>query len=564
MPKVPTLESQRILDQPIKMGRLETQQVVNPKQIERVQNVVNDVNDYRDKVMAKERKKADDLKLTEADAKLSALETRMLYDPKTGAMNKRGKDSFGLEDSVLPDFDSQIGDIEKELTSDYQKLSFKKMVANRRGFIDRQLQRHVSAETKKYDDDVTKSYIQNEMNAAIENFHDPERIKLSLDRQKGSILAYADRNGMDPETKKKLLEETTSKTHSAVFSKILNGGGVSIAQNYYKQNRDEITGEDRVKIDKALREGIIDRDANLATEQIMANHGDNMKDALAAARAKFPNDTEKQDEAVRRVKQRFADNKAADKMVSDERYESAYKIMEANGFKVEAVPRALWADLQASEKEALKKLTKGAVTTDWDTYYNLRQMAVNPVTRNKFKQTNLTRYFHKLDDPERKELIKLQTAANNKNNQLLDGIQTQGSIVTTVMLEAGINPTEKTDVAQIKRANKFRQEVDSRIVQKQAETGRKATNEEVRQISNDLMREVLTKEGGWFGWGEEKKRIFELEPGDKPMVRIEDIPKSEADMIRAHLIKKGLPSTDEDVKKKYSDYLNSIRGQSGS
>lgn len=547
MPKVPTLDRNRISQQPLSMGRIKAQDFSNQGAINKTRQAADQLNQYRMKVEEKERRKADELALLDVDQQLSKLETQMLYDPQNGAMNKRGKDSFALPDTIIPEFDKKIGEIEQGLSSDFQRLSFQKMVARRRGHIDRQIQRHVAAETRRYDDQVTKDYVANEMNAAIENFHDPERIELALDRQKGAILSHAKRNGLSKESTDRLLEDTQSKTHKSVFSKILNSGGVTSAQQYYKQYKDQISGEDRVSIDKALKEGLIDQKSMLASDRLYEKYSDNMTEALAQANK--IQDAEQRAETKRKLKNRFQDQRIAEQEESRQSFNSAYDTLETNGGNIDAIPKALWAELEPSKKETLKKIANnikyGSGETDWDTFYNLKMMASNPATRDDFKRLNLTEYFDKLKDSEKKTLINLQTKANDPSDKLLDGIQTHTQIVNGVLQSVGMDKKDE-------RVPLFRRKLDELVVQKQQASGREVTNDEVQELADQLMMDVVTKPG-WI-WDTTKKR-FEVEPNESYFIRFEDIPTNDRIELKRALEARGRDSSDEAVVEAYTQYL---------
>lgn len=563
MPRVPTLERNRVQVQPLQQGRFQAPDMISERAVDKVQSAVSNLNQTRLAYEDEERKKADQIAILEADQKLSALETSMLYDPKTGAMNKRGKDSFSLPDTVLPDFDAKAGEIEQSLTNDYQKLSFRKMLASRRGHVDNQIQRHVSGETKKYDDDVTKNYVANELNAAIENFHDPERIRLSLDRQRGAIMAHADRNGLDSESTKRLIEDTQSKTHKAVIGRIVNSGGIGSAQKYYTEYKHELSGEDRIDVDKALKEGLIQRDSQVASDKIYSKHSDDMQAALSKARE--IKDPERRDETVRRLKNLFGDKRASDDESSRVAFETAYNALEANGGNLDAVPKSVYADLEASKKETLKKIAdqmrNGTATkTDINVWYGLQQMAGNSATRDKFKSLNLLEYKASLSESDFQQLAKAQSESKKGNDKLLDGIETKQSIVNNALSAAGIEYDKKAGSENIKKANEFRAMVDKLVIQKQDDLGRKVTNEEVRQITNDLMTEVVT-DRGWF-W-DTKKPLYQVPNEQELFVKIQDIPQNEIEKIRAAFSKRGIPVSNDKIVEIYIQKLKEIRAKNG-
>ena len=568
MPKVPTLDAPRIQDRAIDVqpfNRLNSQSP-NFQVSDSANRAARQLQARAQKIEREEQAKADKIQILEADRKVLELETRILYGPKEGAMNVRGKDSFSLNETVLQSFQEQAAEIEKGLANDFQKASFKQMLAQRTSHIGKQINRHVSAETRKYDESVTKSYVANEMNAAIQNFHDPDRIKLSLDRQKGTLMGYADRNGLDPETVKQMLLETESKTHSAIVTKLMNGGGIRQAQSYYKTNKNMITAEDRDRVDRALKAGIIQADSQSFSDKIMAKNPANMTEALAQARQ--ISDPDKRDETVRRVKARFADMRAAEAEDSRQSFEVAYNALESNGGNMDAIPKDVWANMAGSKRETIKKIASQMrnglpVQTDLATFYELETVAGAPETRDAFLQINLLEKSHLLSKPAFKRFAKMQSNFRaGKGTKELDGIQTKGSIVNQAVAAGGFNFGKNASPDENKTANLFRRKVDELVVERQQATGKKVTNEDLRDIADNLMVETIT-DGGYFGFFKSRKKVFELTSKDQPLIRIDDVPQREVEKIKSALRNLNLPTDDDKVLQLYTEKLNSLRGTDG-
>lgn len=566
MPKVPTLEQNRIKEQGLSITKRSPRAGLasfgGGQAAAGVTAATRQLSNTVNKIEQEEIQKADQVALLDADQRLSAAETRMLYDPDTGAMNRRGKDSFTLQDEVVPEFDKLAGEIENELSNDYQKESFRKMIASRKKHIDKQVQMHVSRESQKYDQEITKSYVANEMNAAIESFHDPERIELAVQRQRGAIMSHADRTGLDAETTKLLVTETQSKTHSAVINKILNGGADQQAREYYKKNKDMIVGADRVNIEKALEQGALMGDSQRKADLIVSK-SDNLGDALDQARS--IKDPKMRDETRRRVKQQFADRELAKREAQDKNYQDAFDIVNANG-SYDAVPRSVLSNMSASQKQNLAnwadKLRKGEpATTDLNTFYDLELMAGNPATRKKFLQTNLLDHRNKLSDTDFKRFAKMQADAKKSgSSKELDGIETKNSIINGALAEADIDVGRSASSSEIKQANLFRREVDKLVVERQDASGKKITNEELRQITSNLMVEVISDKGFFF---DTKKKVFELTRDDTALVRFDDVPEDEVNAIRRTLNSRNIPATDDNILKMYTEKLNQLRGPNG-
>lgn len=71
------------------------------------------------------RVQADEIAVTEADAKASAITNDLIFNPQKGFMSKKGKDAFGIEDQYVPEFDKSMNEIEAGLSNDRQRAFFK-------------------------------------------------------------------------------------------------------------------------------------------------------------------------------------------------------------------------------------------------------------------------------------------------------------------------------------------------------------------------------------------------------------------------------------------------------
>lgn len=570
MPKVPTLEGARIQEGQTNVSRLN---VNTPRReafgggqsLEGVNRAAGRVGSFAEEIANKEQAKADQIAILDADQKLSELETKMLYDPETGAMNSRGKDSFSLNETLLPDFEEQASNIEKSLNNDHQKVSFRNMMAQRAKHIDKQINRHVSAETKKYDESVTKSYVANEMNAAIQNFHDPERIALSLERQKGTLKSYADRNGIDDETINLMMSETESKTHSSIVSKLMNGGGIRQAQSYYANNKKNISGEDRIRVEKALKAGVLQADSQSLSDNIIAKNPESMKDALAQARE--ISDPERRDETVRRVKSRFADKRSSEIEDSRQSFEVAYNSIEQNGGDIDSIPKDVWANMEGKKREAIKRISQQMrngtpVETDRTTYYNLEILASTPETKNKFLRTNLLEIKDKLDESDFEKFSKLQAEMRaGKGGSKLRPILTRNQIVNSVLAENGFETriSGSANKDEVREANQFRWALEQRVKAWQDQNGKEPTNEDIKKMTDQLM--VNTIEGkGFFGMFRGEKKLFQRGKDESFFVDTDSIPPGEIEEIKSVLRSRNKPVTEENINIMYTRKLQLEEG----
>ena len=569
MPTVPLLQDNRIKEQSIDSPRVSTD---TPEGLfgggssaQAVSKAGLGLAKRIDDIRREEANKADQIAILDADQKLAQLETDLLYNSQTGAVNKKGKDAFAVPDDVSTRYKDGVSEIEKGLNGDFQKRSFQDLSVKRGLFIDRTVQKHVSTQSRAYDEEVTTSYIANERNAAMENFDNEDRIKLSVDRQRGAILSHGDRNGLSSETMDLRTADMESKTYSDIITKVLNGGADARGKEYYAKYKDKIIGDDKVRIEKILQQSVLMGDGQRSADKIMAKT-DNSTDALAAARS--IQDPKLRDETVSRVKQRLAEEKVIKRDNEESNYQVAFGAIE-NQKSMDAIPKDVLDTLSETTKRNLKdhlaKLLSGKpAETDFDTYYNLEQMAGSPATKDKFLQLNLMSLRHRLSDVDFKKFSSMQNGVRKGETKELDGIETKTSIVSNSLAQAGVKLGKGANADDVKKSNQFRRAVDKLVVERKDATGKKVTNEDLRQITDNLMLEVIT--GKSFIFFDQKKRFFELAPGDTPMVRFKDIPDNERSSIESSLRRRGIPTTEENVTKIYVQKLNQFdtrRGEGG-
>jgi hypothetical protein len=520
---------------------------------------VRELGGVVEQIAVEEKKKADQLAVLDADQKLSALETRLLHDPQNGALNKRGKDAFGLPDTVLPEFQKQAEEIGKGLSGDSQKLAFQQRLVQRQGFIDSTVQRHVSEQVQKFDDTTTESYLANERDAAITNFQDPSRVQISLENQRAAVVQYAERHGMPEEYVKQKTLDAASKTHAAIVSRYLDGNlpnGDMKAKEYFDANKDQLSGADRTHLEKALEAGTLRGESQRQTDAIVGKAED-MGSALEQARK--IQDPKIRDEVNTRVKEYYSAKKAAENERQENLHKDAADTIDKYG-TVDKIPAEQWAEFSLSQRSALKSYAanrnKGLEpTTDWESYYNLKQLAVTPQFRDKFLQTNLySDYRPKMADSEFKELVNLQQQMREgKGDKVLDGIRSNMEIVNTVANAGGIDTRAKEGTDEAQRLALYRSKVDEAVIRRQKQTGKPVTSEEVEQIANNLMVKVVTDRG--FIW-DTKKPVFELgakETGE--LNSVDDVPRQDRHKIEEALQRAGKPVTDENVLYLYTRKL---------
>lgn len=568
MPTVPRLNGPQVQQAGLPSARADVRTSLESfgggSSLENVNRAAIGIGEQVQKIALEEKKKADDVATQDAYAELVRRKNAMMYDPKAGALARRGKDAFGVVDQYEPEFDKAADEIEKSLLNDDQRSMFKQMRTREKTELNSTLQRHIFGEAKAYDDQSTESALAAARDDALLNFAQPGKVDAQVGLQKSLIMAHAERNGLPPEWVKVKLAEAESKTHSGIITRMLNNGDDLAAKRYFegvKQRGGVFTGEDSAAMERLLEEGSLRGESQRVSDRIVSKATDMVS---AVEQARTIQDPKLRDEVTSRVKDYFSMQKLAENQRIEGLHKNATDIIDQTG-SVDKIPPGVWSQFSLSERSALKAYAKAKkdgtdVETNWQTYYDLKSLASAPETRSKFLQTNLYELKAKgeLGNTEFKELVNAQTAARGGDTKALDTFRSDKMIVDQALAKAGIDTGAKAGKKDAERMALFYRRVDEEQAKLQARTGKPATNEEMQGIVDGLMIEGVTKKG-WF-W-DDKKRAFEIEKSDQMFeIDVDSIPASDRTQIEDVLRKRGVPITDKAVLALYGRKLSGMVG----
>lgn len=489
------------------------------------------------------KKQADQLELMRVDGELANAEQDLLYG-ENGIFNKRGKDAFESASKVNDEYLKRSKQIEDSLSTNEQKFLFRQRMQERSQDVNRQMSRHISVQMKEYDDNQTKSYLETEMSAAIKAYHDPERVASSILRQRTAIGLYGERNGLPPEMVKAKQDAAESGTHKQIIARMLSVGDDITAQNYLNSNKDFLKGDDLADAESQVQAGVLRGESQRLAKDIVGK-GLGMTQAIAEAKNKLEGkDPKLYDATIDRIKMEFSIKESA-RRYDQERTQVGLlnRIDKGESFdQIMADPS--WAKFDKASRSELMayartKAEGKTVETDWQSYYDLRTLAENPSTKEKFLETNLLEYRASLSDSEFKEMIKLQSGlrkGDSKANDQLDGYRTNTQIVSDALTAAGIKNKEKSAL--------FRQAVDREVKNLQEKTGKKVTNDELQSITDNLLTKVVVDKGIIF---DTTKSVFELDNQEILDVNLDEIPKNERVKIEDALRRRGIEPNEQAI-----------------
>jgi hypothetical protein len=500
------------------------------------------------------RKRVSDDQFLNADLELSKLQIDTMVEVK----KLKGINALQSEELIKKQWDEKS----KELLGKYQDPITAKRVENaiksRYDDIYRDSEFHISGELQKHEENTHKAYVDGARQEAIFNYKDPEKIKFNLEKQETVIRMMAEKQGWSPEQTKVEMDKAVSDTHLKIVQRRLNDGDDQDALKYFESVKSQLSGEDQSTAAKLLDDATLRGESQRTSDSIVKKSTD-MVEALESA--KNISDPKLRDETVTRVRQYYADKKAADNQSTSELHKRATDFIDKTP-DIDAYMTqnpADWARFSLSERSQLKQYAAkarsgGDSETNFEVYYDLRNMASgNAEQRAQFAQINLAdpKLLNNLGKADRERLVTLQTQMRQgKGQKALDGYRTANAIVNDELKAAGINPNAKKGSKDAERVAMFRARVDEEINKIQDDTGKKVTNEQLQGIVTNLLTPAVVEKGFFF---DTKKSVFEIEPGEEAVFKYDDIPKAKRIEIESLMRKVGETITEESVVQYWID-----------
>jgi hypothetical protein len=548
MPSVPKYQPNQVKESALPNARVNLNASLESfgggQSAQNLQNTIQGVNRAAQDLISKELENADRLRVLKAEDEVAKIKTMLMYDKDQGFMNKKGEDAFGVPDEYGKRFDDELKRIESGLSNERQRSLFQERTSSHKRSLGDQLQQHVFAETKQYDEQVTKSRLSTAQEEAVLNYQNPQIVAEALAIQDQTIREHADRNGLPPEAVEQFTREAASTTHSRVIDRMLNTGSDIHAKKYFEAHKDQFTAKDAVAIEKALEEGSIRGESQRLSDQIMKTHG-TMTSALEEA--KKVEDPKLRDALVARVRDEFQLKKIAEDQRKEKLFENAANVIEKNGGDRDKIPPGVWAALSLQDRKAIdaraRQLREGTPpTTEWGQFYELKTIASDPATRGEFLRTNLMTMRHQLADPEFKELVNLQTSLRNGDDDAeakLGEFRTANQVIKESLAAMDIDPTPEPGTKDAMKVAEFTRMVQEEANSLQRQSGKKVTSEQIQDISNKLLIKGTVKGSGVFGFFQKQKHAFEAGSDDQLVYDIKSMPMSEVKKIQDSLRRAG-------------------------
>lgn len=362
----------------------------------------------RHRIRLEETAKANQIATTHAYGALTVGVNDILHGPD-GLLNRQGKDAFTIDQEAYDRFGKLEADIRSQLGNDDQRAVFDKAVINEYSQLDSQVQPHIARQRKVFAAQGTDALVTAKRNEALLSPDNPAIVENSIAIQQAAIGDNLRLNGAPDEEIAVAKAQAASSTRLGVLETMLNSDRDLTAAAYFDKHRTEFVGKDLQQAERLTAAGSI-RGASQRQADAIVLTTHSLTDAVNQAHA--ITDPRIRDETEQRIRRHFADQASDLRQEREQAFQQASGILEQTG-NFDKIPLSVRTKLTPEENGALQRredqIRHPKTQTDWDTYNSLMNMsAISDVTREQFKDTDLTKYRGKLADSEFKQLLGIQ------------------------------------------------------------------------------------------------------------------------------------------------------------
>lgn len=189
-----------------------------------------------------------------ARRQLDDWERANVFDPKSGAVSKMGRDAFDLPQTLPVEFDKASGEIGSSLTSLRQRQAFEQMAQSRREQIGAWADRHALQQRESYDHGQYEADISASANrtALLINAGQYDTAKGEVATMQTRTTGFLRNKGRSEEEIAQAVKNNTSKAHIAALNQLLENDKPVDADKYLKENSSGMNVEDLLRAQTAV------------------------------------------------------------------------------------------------------------------------------------------------------------------------------------------------------------------------------------------------------------------------------------------------------------------------
>lgn len=574
MPTVPTMRAPLVQTQALPNARLNAVPSGNSPVGDAMQNAGHAIV----QVYADQRRKAQATMYAESLTKLKQSTLSQEYDPKGGWRQRKGADSFGLHDTVLPDYDKTAEQIAEEIPDQEVRARFKMAANDNRADLNQRLDGWVADQHQQYEAQVLDNGVKTSQQAAALNWQNPERVQRELLDQADRIRVYQQSNGLPAEWSQERIQQASSATHGAVIDQMLTAGNDAAAKKYFDQHKAEMSADAQVQIGKAVDYGSTMAQSQVETARIydpaksleqMSAEADKIADqkVQAATKQRLENMT---------ILHRQAIDQQGSKLLDD-----ALRVSNMDPRGIDAIPPQKLAELNTVDPKrfgvllatAQRKVRREDVTTpEGYSVFTLNRSALTGAlgedAKNKAIKEDPNNFADKLSRADLDAWHELRDKA--MVNKVPKGLLNVEDVANQTLRSVGVNPSPDKDGMVDPRATRFRT-LFNRAIEANGGTDKLTGDQMQKQADKLILEEVVPDPAGITGKairygtfgaagllgfgvdGTKNVRTFELPNADRLVFSAAQLPADGRDRAKSALVAQGIPNpTDEQILDTYN------------
>lgn len=453
---------------------------------------------------------ANQIKINDALNKATQARLALTYDPEQGYVHLQGNaaierpDKRSLDAEYTERFADSIAEIEKGLGNDKQRAIFREKAGNLMVQFQGGIMQHVAKEYASHAISVQHGTIATSIGRGALEYGNPEAILDSSNAIKAATAQEGKLRGWSAKQTEAAIVENLSRLHATVIQSSIDQMP-DYAKTYFEIHKAELTPETRLAAQRLVDEGAFETKTQDASDQLWEKHGGDMNSIMAEVREKF--DGKERDAIETRLTARNSRERQIKKQNEDDNMEKAMDRLSRG----QSIPTSLMAQLAPRDRLQVQRELKSraeasapARKTDMKTWLAFADMSKEE--KAKLSMADLYRLAGPgMSDADLKSAAReVQQAKEAVAKGEPPGLQLM-TVTEVVKKEAralGIIPADqgkKLTGDQEDALDRFRTELQGRIVQHEQSTGKKATQDDIQNITQQMKVDTVRLRGRLFG-----------------------------------------------------------------
>ena len=454
---------------------------------------------------------ANQIKINDALNKATQARLALTYDPEQGYVHLQGNaaierpDNRSLDAEYTERFADSISQIEQGLGNDKQRAIFREKSGGLMVQFQGGLMQHVAKEYASHALSVQEGTIATNIGRMALEYGNPEAVNDSTNAIKAATFQEGKLRGWSAKQTEAATVENLSRGHSAVIQSTIDQMP-EYAKTYFDIHKAEFTPTARLAAQRLVDEGAFETKTQDASDSLWEKHGGDMKSIMGEVREKF--DGKERDAIETRLSARNSKERQIEKQYEDDVMDKALDSLS----KGQRIPPSVMAQLSPRDRLQVQRELKSraessgpvARKTDMKTWLAFADLT----TEQKAKMSMADLYRLAGPGMSDSDLKSAAREVNHARDELAKGrppglqLMTVTEVVKQEARALGIIPSDagkKLSGDQEQALDRFRTDLQGRIVNYEQSTGKKASQDDITSITQQMKVDTVRVRGRLFG-----------------------------------------------------------------